>query len=213
MENTKSSSENQLDALPGHYPFVKWQWKYIRAFSSLATLLVILGCFGSSFTLIAHLPQRCDPSTDWWQGKVFYTLNPASFHDSDGDGVGDIRGLTLKLDYLQMILHVQAIRLNSIFQENSGPPPDFTNALNYSMIDPRIGDSGQFADLIRNMEGRNMSLVIDLPIGRLAGAGMPSSSHFGRHQHILVDNTLRFWLQQGVHGFYLTVLMVYDVLS
>lgn len=147
----------------------------------MVTLLAILSCFGSSFTFIAHLPQRCDPLTEWWQGKLFYTLDPFHFHDSDGDGVGDIAGIASKLDYLQMDLHVHSIRLGpNIFQE-----------ANTTLIDPRLGDMTQFIDLIAQLENRNMTLILDLPV---KGSG---------YHHL--DNIIKFWLHQGVHGFYLTV--------
>ena len=38
---------------------------------------------------------------DWWKGKVAYQIYPKSFKDSNGDGVGDLKGITKKLDYLQ----------------------------------------------------------------------------------------------------------------
>ena len=40
---------------------------------------------------------------DWWKGKVAYQIYPKSFKDSNGDGVGDLKGITEKLDYLQQI--------------------------------------------------------------------------------------------------------------
>ena len=58
---------------------------------------------------------------DWWKSAVFYQVYPRSFQDGNGDGVGDIQGLLLRLDYLQW-LGVDAIWLSPIFQS---PQIDF----------------------------------------------------------------------------------------
>ena len=201
---SKESGDNQLN-LPD-YPFVKWPWKYIRIFSTLAVIMAILACFGSSATLIAHLPQRCDPSTEWWQGKVFYELFPSSFYDSDSDGMGDLNGINMKLDYLQKHLEVDALRLSSI-SEASNYPEHFLDIVNASRIDPRLGDTDQLQSLIRNLEKRNMSLILDLHLDRIPG--IVGSSKVTTQEHMLVENVLRFWLLQGVHGFYFKVLNLY----
>ena len=51
---------------------------------------------------------------DWWKGGVIYQIYPRSFQDSNGDGVGDLRGITARLDYLRA-LGVDAIWLSPIF--------------------------------------------------------------------------------------------------
>lgn len=180
----------------------------------MLTLLAILGCFGSSFTFIAHLPQRCDPAVEWWQGKLFYALDPHFFHDSDGDGQGDIPGIVSKLDYLSVMLHANVVHLGDIFEVIDATPDAGPTHFNCSKIDPRIGDIIQLVRLIENLEKRNMSLVIDFPISQcIAGNDRDirsgPSSHLSHHQHIKVENLLRFWLQQGVHGFYLKVFFIH----
>lgn len=194
----ESEGENQLN-LPD-YPFVKWPWKYIRVISTLAAVLAIVACFSSSATLIAHLPQRCDPSTEWWQGKVFYEIFPASFNDADGDGTGDLRGITMKLDYLQKQLHVDALRLSSICEANNYPE-NYLDIINASKVDPHLGDVNELRVLLTDLEKRNMSLIIDIPVDRIPG--VMGSSEVADRQHLLVENVLRFWLLQGIHGFYL----------
>lgn len=51
-----------------------------------------------------QMPQgsECNPHHAWWQGSVMYEVFVPSFHDSNGDGVGDLPGLTAKLDYVQV---------------------------------------------------------------------------------------------------------------
>ena len=99
----------------------KPHWVWIRRAVFFAVISAILGCFGTSVTMIANLPARCDPSNEWWQGKLFYEIFPARFCDSNGDGVGDISGITSKLDYLQQVLHVDVVKLDSIFTASDYP--------------------------------------------------------------------------------------------
>lgn len=198
--SSKESGDNQLNV--PDYPFVKWPWKYIRVFSTFAVIIGIFACLGSSATLIAHLPRRCDPSTEWWQGKVFYEVFTASFYDSDSDGIGDLNGVTAKLDYLQNRLHVDAIRLSSIC-EASNYPASYLDIVNASNIDPHIGDVGQLESLVKHVEKRNMSLVIDLPIDHIPG--LIGSSQINQPEYLVIENVLKFWLFHGVHGFYIKV--------
>lgn len=55
------------------------------------------------------------PNTDWWKNGVFYEIYPRSFKDSDGDGIGDIRGIIQQLDYLKE-LGITGAWLSPIFK-------------------------------------------------------------------------------------------------
>lgn len=181
---------------------VKWPWKYIRLMSAAVVMLAIAACFASSAAMISHLPQKCDPVTEWWQGKTFYEIFPLTFADSDGDGYGDLNGITSRLDYLQKELHVDVVRLNSVFQaeHDESHPSDITNV---TVLDPRLGDDKQFHHLLKSLEKRNMSLVLDLPIDELPN--FKGHSHLGSNEHTAVNHILESWLHRGVHGFYLKV--------
>lgn len=179
---------------------VKWPWKYIRIMSAVVVVLAIGACFASSATMIAHLPQKCDPTTEWWQGKTFYEIYPLTFADSDGDGYGDLNGITSKLDYLHKELHVDAIRLSSLFQVEHSSESD---ALNATVLDPHVGDEKQFHHLVRSLEKRNMSLIIDLPIDELPI--LKGRSHIGNVEHSAINHIIESWAHRGVHGFYLKV--------
>lgn len=199
--SSKASDDNQLGNLPD-FPFVKWPWKYIRILSSFALLVGILACFCSSAVLIAHLPQQCDPSTEWWQGKVFYEISPSAFFDSDGDGFGDLQGISLKLNYLQSYLQIDVLRLNSIFQANNYPE-DNLDIINATKVDPHLGNIQNLQSLISDLESRNMSLVIDIVISHIPE--IDGASQIANQEYLAVENVLKFWLLHGVHGFYLKV--------
>ncbi len=134
---------------------------------------------------------------------MFYELFPASFYDSDSDGIGDLNGINLKLDYyLQGNLQVDGLRLSSIF-ESSSYPEHYLDIVNATRVDPRLGDIDQLQSLVSNLEKRNMSLILDIPIDRIPG--IVGSFKVTHQEHMLVENVLKFWLLHGVHGFYLKV--------
>lgn len=101
---------------------------------------------------------------DWWQGSTFYEIFPASFQDSTkgGDGIGDLRGITMRLDYLKG-LGVRAIRLNSIFPAPHYPEY-YSNISNMTSVNKELGTLEDFTVLAREIHRRNMSLILDLPL-------------------------------------------------
>ena len=111
--------------------------------------------------LVSH---RCDPPVQWWQGSVFYEIFPASFQDSSksGDGIGDLRGITMRLDYLKK-LGVRGIRLNSIFPA-AHYPEYYANIESLTDLNRELGTLDDFATLVRETHRRNMSLILDLPL-------------------------------------------------
>lgn len=76
-----------------------------------ATVTVMVSAAAAS----ASLSVIGASTLDWWENGVFYQIYPRSFKDSDGDGVGDIRGIIEKLDYLQE-LGVTGVWLSPIFK-------------------------------------------------------------------------------------------------
>ena len=78
------------------------------------------------------------PPRLWWQTGIIYQVYPRSFQDSDGDGIGDLQGLTQRLDYLQW-LGVDAIWVSPIFKS---PMADFGyDVSDYRDVDPMFGSS------------------------------------------------------------------------
>ncbi|GIF74548.1 alpha-amylase family protein [Asanoa siamensis] len=97
----------------------------------------------------------------WYQKAVVYCVDVDTFQDSDGDGVGDLRGLIGRLDYLAR-LGVTCLWLHPIH-----PTPghdDGYDATDFYGIDPRIGTLGDFAELLHQAEDRGIRVIIDLVV-------------------------------------------------
>lgn len=94
----------------------------------------------------------------WWQRGVVYQVYPRSFQDSNGDGIGDLRGIIARLDYLAD-LGVDAIWLSPIFPS---PMADFGyDVADYCDIDPRFGTLADFDDLLAAAHARNVRVILD----------------------------------------------------
>lgn len=94
----------------------------------------------------------------WWQSGTLYQIYPRSFLDTNGDGVGDLRGIMQRLDYLQW-LGVDAIWLSPIYPS---PMADFGyDVSNYTDIDPLFGTLDDFDELLRRVHGAGMKLLMD----------------------------------------------------
>jgi alpha-glucosidase len=95
----------------------------------------------------------------WWQTAVIYQIYPRSFQDSSGDGVGDLRGISRRLDYL-VELGIDAIWLSPIFPS---PMEDFGYDIsNYTDIDPLFGTLSDFDSLLELAHDRGLKLLLDL---------------------------------------------------
>jgi len=97
----------------------------------------------------------------WYKQAVIYCLDVETFQDSDGDGVGDLRGLMSRLDYLAR-LGVTCIWLNPIH-----PSPNRDDGYDVSGfygVDPRIGTLGDFVELVHQCDNRGLRLIIDLVV-------------------------------------------------
>ena len=94
----------------------------------------------------------------WWQHGVIYQIYPRSFRDTNGDGVGDLRGILQKLDYLAW-LGVDALWISPIFPS---PMRDFGyDVANYTDIDPLFGDLATFDELVREAHARELRVLLD----------------------------------------------------
>ncbi|AHM59643.1 alpha amylase [Flammeovirgaceae bacterium 311] len=94
----------------------------------------------------------------WWQKEIIYEVYARSFQDSNGDGIGDIRGLINRLDYLQW-LGIKAIWLTPVYPS---PMKDLGYDISdYTGIDPVFGTHKDFDELLREVHSRDMKLIVD----------------------------------------------------
>ncbi|NVK40182.1 MAG: alpha glucosidase [Oceanospirillaceae bacterium] len=95
---------------------------------------------------------------DWWRGAVIYQIYPRSFFDSNGDGIGDLPGITEKLDYVAS-LNVDAIWLSPFFRS---PMKDFGyDVSDYRDVDPLFGALEDFDRLIERAHALGLKVIVD----------------------------------------------------
>jgi len=94
----------------------------------------------------------------WWKQGVIYQIYPRSFMDSNGDGIGDLQGITRRLDYL-VELGIDAIWVSPIFPS---PMKDFGyDVSDYVDIHPMFGDMAAFDTLLKEAHRRNIRVLLD----------------------------------------------------
>jgi alpha-glucosidase len=95
---------------------------------------------------------------DWWRGAVIYQIYPRSFQDHNGDGIGDLVGITERLDYVAD-LGVDAVWLSPFF---TSPMRDFGyDVSNYRDVDPIFGTLGDFDRLLEKAHALGLKVIID----------------------------------------------------
>jgi oligo-1,6-glucosidase len=97
----------------------------------------------------------------WWKSAVVYQIYPRSFADSNGDGVGDLPGITSKLDYLQQ-LGVDVLWLSPVY--TSPMDDNGYDISDYEDVDPLFGSLADLEELIEGAHARGMKLVMDLVV-------------------------------------------------
>jgi len=97
----------------------------------------------------------------WWHDKVAYQIYPKSFRDTNGDGIGDLRGVISKLDYLKE-LGIDIIWLSPIYQ--SPFADQGYDISDYYEIDPRFGTMEDLQELIDEAKKRNLYILLDLVV-------------------------------------------------
>src|SRR5512136_1468222 len=94
-----------------------------------------------------------NPKSDWWRDGIIYQIYPRSFADSNGDGVGDLPGITSRLDYLHW-LGVDALWLSPIYPS---PLADWGyDVSNYHDVDPVFGSVADLDRLIAEAHARGI---------------------------------------------------------
>ncbi|MFV7234401.1 glycoside hydrolase family 13 protein [Flavobacterium sp. ZB4R12] len=131
---------------------------------------IIKSCLFSALMLFAaestiaqnmsvKITQKNDPK--WWKEAVVYQIYPRSFKDSDGDGIGDLKGIISKLDYVKS-LGIDAVWLNPIYTS-----PNDDNGYDISDYREIMKDFGTMEDfdlLLKEMHKRDIKLIMDLVV-------------------------------------------------
>ena len=103
-----------------------------------------------------------DKGPAWLDNALFYQIYPSSFMDTDGNGIGDLPGITQKLDYIKS-LGVNALWLNPIFE--SGWFDGGYDVIDFYKVDPRFGTNTDLVTLLNEAHKRGMKVCLDLVAG------------------------------------------------
>ncbi len=108
-----------------------------------------------------HAQDTPSAHDEWWRHAVIYEIYPRSFQDSNGDGTGDLKGITERLDYLKN-LGIDAIWLTPIYPS---PGVDYGYDIsNYTAIDPMYGTMADFENLVAEAHKRGIRVLMDYVI-------------------------------------------------
>jgi oligo-1,6-glucosidase len=122
--------------------------------------LKLLGVF-IAFSISGFAQQETQTDRKWWKEAVVYQIYPRSFKDSDGDGIGDLKGIISELDYIKR-LGVDVVWLNPIY---SSPNDDNGyDVSDYRNIMKDFGTMADFDALVKGMHERGIKLVVDLVV-------------------------------------------------
>lgn len=129
---------------------------------------------------VRHTNTEIDPivsAAAWWQERVIYRIYLKSYQDSDGDGVGDIRGLIHRMSYLSE-MGIGAIWLSPVFLS---PDEDFgSEVTDYNKIQPKYGTLKDFEDLVAVCKQFDIKIILEMP---------------------MANGSVTFWQDKGVDGF------------
>ena len=95
----------------------------------------------------------------WWRNAVVYQIYPRSFADANGDGIGDLRGIISRIDYLAS-LGIDAIWLSPFYPSELADGG--YDVADYMDIDPRIGTLEQFDELVEKLHGHGIRVFVDI---------------------------------------------------
>ena len=108
---------------------------------------------------MAQLEQIAAPGSEWWRSAVIYQIYPRSFADASGDGIGDLPGITSRLDDLQD-LGIDAIWLSPFM---TSPQKDAGyDVADYRDVDPIFGTLADFDEMLAQAHARGIRVIVDL---------------------------------------------------
>lgn len=113
--------------------------------------------------------SKNETKKDWWKEAVVYQIYPRSFKDSDGDGIGDLKGITSKLDYVKS-LGVNLVWLNPVFSS-----PNYDNGYDisdYQNIMKEFGTMQDFDTMLSGFHKRGIKVLMDLVVNHCSNEHM-----------------------------------------
>ncbi|MBV9345473.1 MAG: glucohydrolase, partial [Gammaproteobacteria bacterium] len=126
---------------------------------SIAVGLTALLSGAAGAAVAPHRHAAHSAAEPWWQHALFYEVYPRSFQDSNGDGTGDLNGITRRLDYLES-LGVDAIWITPFYPS---PQVDFGyDIADYENVDPTYGTLADFDRLVSEAQKHNIRVVLDM---------------------------------------------------
>jgi alpha-amylase len=145
----------------------------VRLSRNAAACFVCAGLIASALAVRGSAqPSSGIPATDWKRGAVCYEVFVRSFYDSDGDGIGDLNGLTQKLDYIndgnpatQRDLGARCLWLMPVV---ASPSYHGYDATNYYRVNPQYGSNADFRRFIAAAHRRGIRVLVDMVLNHLS---------------------------------------------
>ena len=147
---------------------VDWAGRMLRGGDSIRKgLVALLGMVGLVMTIgwpggparAQETPKAANAGDVWWRDAVVYEIYPRSFQDSNGDGVGDLNGITSRLGYLQG-LGIDAVWISPMYPS---PQVDFGYDIsNYESVDPQYGTLADMDKLIAEAKQHKIRVLLDM---------------------------------------------------
>ncbi|XP_059928865.1 neutral and basic amino acid transport protein rBAT [Gadus macrocephalus] len=117
-------------------------------------ILCVLALVALTITVIALSP----PCLGWWRASPLYQIYPRSFRDSDGDGVGDLKGIIEQLSHFEY-LNIKSVWISPFYRS---PMRDFGyDVEDFREVDPVFGTMQDFEELLAQMHNRGLKLIMD----------------------------------------------------
>jgi oligo-1,6-glucosidase len=144
--------------------------KFLRSFLFTAILCLLSVCSTAAPPAQSAAVQSAQPSQArlingyeprWWKEAVVYQIYPRSFQDSNGDGIGDLKGITSRLDYLQKL------GINVIWLSPHYDSPNADNGYDirdYRKVMTEFGTMADFDEMLAGIKKRHMRLIVDLVV-------------------------------------------------
>lgn len=142
---------------------------------------------------------------EWLKDAVIYQIYPSSFYDGNDDGIGDLKGITQKLEYLSG-LGVNAVWINPFY------PSSFYDGgydvTNYCDVDKRFGNMQDFLNLIKKSKDYNIKIIIDLVLGHTSfkHPWFEKSAEYNKNKYsdyyIWTDSIFCKYKDKTIHGLF-----------